>query len=77
MEGFIAFEYEREFPRALSKLIEWYRAGRLKLRTDLVDGLDAFPVVYIVCFPAIIPVSLSSRLRMTSDASGSSRATYH
>jgi NADPH-dependent curcumin reductase CurA len=43
MEGFIAFEYEREFPKALAKLTEWYKAGRLKLRTDLVEGLEAFP----------------------------------
>jgi NADPH-dependent curcumin reductase len=49
MEGFIAFEYEREFSRALAKLVDWYKDGRLQLRTDVVHGLEAFPE----CLPRV------------------------
>ncbi len=42
MEGFIAFEYQQEFPRALSRLAQWYKDGRLKLRSEVVHGLERF-----------------------------------
>jgi hypothetical protein len=43
MEGFIVTDYLGRAAEAYAKLVEWHRAGRLKYRVDVVDGLANAP----------------------------------
>jgi hypothetical protein len=43
MEGFIITDYASRFPEAMAKLAEWYAGGRLKYRTEIVEGLERAP----------------------------------
>jgi NADPH-dependent curcumin reductase CurA len=46
VQGFIVFDFARQYKEATAALLGWYRDGRLKLREDVRDGgLDAFPTV--------------------------------
>lgn len=44
LEGFIVTDYADRFPEAVAKLVEWYQAGRLKYRVDIVEGLEQAPI---------------------------------
>ncbi|MGO8916271.1 MAG: NADP-dependent oxidoreductase [Stellaceae bacterium] len=43
MEGFLVFDYESRTQEAVTQLAQWVRAGSLRYREDLLDGLDAAP----------------------------------
>lgn len=43
VEGFIVLDYARRFPEAFAALGTWMAAGRLRYRTDIVDGLQQAP----------------------------------
>jgi NADPH-dependent curcumin reductase len=43
IEGFIVLDYEDRFPEALGPLARWMAEGRLRYRTDVVEGLDQAP----------------------------------
>src|SRR5262249_24805502 len=43
MEGFIVFDFAKRYGEALKDMAEWYRAGKLKAREDVVDGLENAP----------------------------------
>ena len=43
MEGFLVFDYEHRTEEAVPRLAEWVRAGRLRYREDVLDGLDKAP----------------------------------
>ncbi len=46
VQGFIGFDFAKQYKEATSALLGWYRDGRLKLREDVREGgLDAFPTV--------------------------------
>jgi NADPH-dependent curcumin reductase CurA len=46
VQGFIVFDFAKQYKEATSALLGWYRDGRLKLREDVRDdGLEAFPTV--------------------------------
>jgi NADPH-dependent curcumin reductase len=46
VQGFIVFDFARQYKEATAALVGWYRDGRLKLREDIREGgLDAFPTV--------------------------------
>ena len=46
VQGFIVFDFAKQYKEATSALLGWYRDGRLKLREDVREGgLDAFPTV--------------------------------
>ena len=38
--GFVLFDHAAEFPRAMRQLADWYLAGRIDLRLDILDGID-------------------------------------
>ena len=44
MEGFLASNYTRHFPEAMSMLAEWIEQGKLLHREDIRIGLDALPL---------------------------------
>jgi NADPH-dependent curcumin reductase len=43
IEGFIVTDYQERFPEALTALSGWMAAGRLRYRTDIVEGLEHAP----------------------------------
>lgn len=38
MEGFIVFDYEKEYPRALRDLSQWLAEGKIKRKETIVKG---------------------------------------
>jgi len=40
MQGFVVLDYLDRFPEGIDRLAEWVKAGDLKFREDMVDGLD-------------------------------------
>jgi hypothetical protein len=43
MEGFIVVDYEDRYREAMGPLTRWLAEGRLRYRTDIVDGLEQAP----------------------------------
>jgi NADPH-dependent curcumin reductase len=43
MQGFVAFDFEHRTEEAVARLAAWVRAGRLKCREDILDGIEACP----------------------------------
>ncbi len=43
IQGFIVLDYEDRFPEAFGPLARWMAEGRLKYRTDIVEGLEQAP----------------------------------
>jgi hypothetical protein len=46
MEGFLVLDYAARFPEAIAKMSEWKRAGKLKSRVDVVDGIENTPAAF-------------------------------
>lgn len=44
IEGFIILDYAARFPEAFAALGQWMAQGRLRYRTDIVEGLEQAPV---------------------------------
>lgn len=47
VEGFLVFDFAQYYDEALAKLGEWVRAGRLKYRESVVDGLENAPAAFL------------------------------
>jgi NADPH-dependent curcumin reductase len=43
MQGFLAFDHVRAFPQALQELEGWVRAGQVRYREDILDGIEQAP----------------------------------
>jgi NADPH-dependent curcumin reductase CurA len=43
MQGFLAFDYVQRFPEAWKDLEGWVRAGRIRYREDILDGIEHAP----------------------------------
>lgn len=43
MQGFLIFDYAQRFPEALRELEDWVRAGRIRYREDILDGIEEAP----------------------------------
>jgi NADPH-dependent curcumin reductase CurA len=43
MAGFLVFDYQHRYEEALARLAEWVRAGRIRYREDIEDGIEACP----------------------------------
>lgn len=43
MEGFLTSDYLPRAPEAIAQLTEWWRAGQLKQRVDIIDGFENAP----------------------------------
>ncbi|MBZ5496935.1 MAG: NADP-dependent oxidoreductase [Acidobacteriia bacterium] len=46
-EGFLVFQFADRYPEALKQLAEWLRAGKLKYREDIVDGIENAPRAFL------------------------------
>ena len=47
MEGFLVFRFESRYEEARPRLAEWVKAGRIKYREDIVNGLENAPRAFI------------------------------
>lgn len=43
IEGFLVLDYQHHYHAAMESLGQWLREGRLKYRTDIVEGLEQAP----------------------------------
>lgn len=43
IEGFILFDYEKQYPEARKQLVQWILEGKLKGRETIVKGLARAP----------------------------------
>jgi NADPH-dependent curcumin reductase CurA len=50
MQGFIVLDYAPRFAEAARELVTWYAQGKLKYRTDIVQGLEHAPEALLKLF---------------------------
>lgn len=50
IEGFLVGDFAAESESALAELTDWYRAGRLKSRDTIIEGLENLPRAFIGLF---------------------------
>lgn len=43
MSGLLIFDYQHRYEEAIARLAEWVRAGRLRFREEIVDGIEQCP----------------------------------
>ncbi len=43
MQGFLIFDWAARFPEATARLADWVRAGRLRYREDVLEGIEHAP----------------------------------
>jgi NADPH-dependent curcumin reductase CurA len=43
MQGFLIFDYAQRFSEALRELEGWVRAGHIRYREDILDGIEHAP----------------------------------
>lgn len=43
MQGFIVFDYQNRYEEAVSRLADWVRAGKLRYREDILEGIEHAP----------------------------------
>jgi NADPH-dependent curcumin reductase CurA len=43
MEGFVVFDYEAEYPRAMAEMAGWMQEGKLQGKEHIVEGIETFP----------------------------------
>jgi len=43
MQGFIVFDYQHRYEEAVGRLADWVRAGKLRYREDILDGIEHAP----------------------------------
>jgi NADPH-dependent curcumin reductase CurA len=43
MQGFVIFDYAPRFPEALPELERWVRAGEIRYREEILDGIEHAP----------------------------------
>lgn len=46
-EGFLVFQFADRYPEGIRQMAEWIRAGKLKYKEDIVDGLENTPRAFI------------------------------
>lgn len=43
MQGFIIFDYQHRYEEAIARLADWLRAGKLRYREDVLEGIEHAP----------------------------------
>jgi NADPH-dependent curcumin reductase CurA len=43
MQGFIVFDHQHRYEEAITRLAEWLRAGKLRYREDILEGIEHAP----------------------------------
>ncbi|MEQ8443627.1 MAG: NADP-dependent oxidoreductase [Alphaproteobacteria bacterium] len=47
MQGFLIFDHQAEYDTARRQLAKWAADGRLRFKTDILDGIDAMPQAFL------------------------------
>jgi len=47
LRGFIVFDFVERYPIAMRQMGEWIKAGKIKYREDIVQGIDKAPEAFI------------------------------
>jgi len=50
MEGFIVFDFEKDYPRGIGDMARWLAEGRLQSREHIVKGIETFPDTLLMLF---------------------------
>jgi len=50
MEGIVVFDYADRYPQAIAEMAGYLKAGKMKSREDVVDGLEHFPEALLKLF---------------------------
>ncbi|MBE0406165.1 NADP-dependent oxidoreductase [Psychrobacter sp. AOP22-C1-22] len=50
MEGFVVYDFADEFDAAKKQIAEWYNAGQLKYKENLIEGFENIPSAFIGLF---------------------------
>jgi NADPH-dependent curcumin reductase CurA len=50
MEGFIVFDFEKDYPRGIRDMGQWLAEGRLQSREHVVKGIETFPETLLMLF---------------------------
>ncbi len=50
MEGFLVFDYASRYGEGLAQLTAWLRAGELKYKEDIEEGIEAAPRAFLKLF---------------------------
>jgi NADPH-dependent curcumin reductase len=50
MKGMLVFDYADRYAQAAREMAGWMAAGQLKLREDIVEGLETFPDTFLKLF---------------------------
>ncbi|MCW8873086.1 MAG: NADP-dependent oxidoreductase [Xanthomonadales bacterium] len=50
MEGFIVFDFEKDFPRFARDMSQWLAEGKLQSREHIVKGIETFPDTLLMLF---------------------------
>lgn len=43
MQGFLIFDYEDRYPEGLRSFTEWVKAGSIRYREDMLEGIEQAP----------------------------------
>jgi hypothetical protein len=47
VEGFLVFQFAERYREGLTQMADWLRAGKLKYRETVVDGLENTPRAFM------------------------------
>jgi hypothetical protein len=50
MEGFVVFDYQKQFLGAVMEMAGWMMSGQLKFKEHVVDGIESFPEAFDMLF---------------------------
>ena len=50
MEGFVVFDYQKQFLGAIMEMAGWMMSGQIKFREHVVDGIESFPEAFDMLF---------------------------
>ncbi|MEO6183489.1 MAG: NADP-dependent oxidoreductase [Verrucomicrobiota bacterium] len=47
VEGFLVFQFADRYAEGLQQMAEWYKAGRIKIREEIAEGIENAPRAFI------------------------------
>lgn len=50
MEGFVVFDYAKQYPEGIRQLATWYGEGKLKFKEHVDTGIENFPTTFLKLF---------------------------